>query len=92
VGSGNRVPGDEPVFLAEQVLDRDVQVGIRPKKGRPHLLERLRAGRIDRQRGADAHVRVEDLVDRGGDELFIPAVEGIVKAAERRLVAGYLSC
>jgi hypothetical protein len=41
---------------------------------------------------ADARVRVEALVDRGGDELFIPAVEGIVKAVERQLVAGYLRC
>jgi hypothetical protein len=26
-------------LFAEQILDRDVQVGIRPKEGHPHLLE-----------------------------------------------------
>ena len=37
VGSGNHVPADEVVPLCDQILDRDVQVGVAPKEGSPTL-------------------------------------------------------
>jgi hypothetical protein len=37
-----------------------------------------------------AHIRPEDLVDRGRDALRVAAVEGLVEAAERLLVAYFL--
>jgi len=92
VGAGDRVPGDELVCIGDQVLDRDVKIGVGPKENRPHLLERLRARPVNRQWRADAHVLVDHLVDRFRDELHIAAVDGVVKAGERRFVAGYLGC
>jgi hypothetical protein len=52
------------------------------------LLERLCPGRLDRQWRADQHVRLEDLVDRLGDEFQIAGVDGIIEASD----GGFVAC
>src|SRR3569833_1288128 len=88
VGPGDRVPADDLVSFGAHVLDRDVQVGEGSKERGEHLLQRLRPGRLDGQRRTDQDVRLDDLVDRLVDELRVAAVDGLMQAAERRLVAG----
>jgi hypothetical protein len=48
--------------------------------------------RLHRQWRADLHVRLDDLVDRLGDELGIAAVHGVMEASERGLVGRCLGC
>src|SRR6266540_2817131 len=91
VGPGNRVPADDLVPLFDQILDRNVKVGERAKEHRPHLLERLRPSRASRHRCVEQHVRLDDLVDRLRDELRA-ALDGVMKAPDRRLVACFLGC
>jgi hypothetical protein len=58
----------------------------------PHLLERLRARRFNRQSPADQQIRLGDLVDRLRDELRIAAVDGVNQASVRRFVGRRLGC
>src|SRR5205807_628279 len=55
-----------------------------------HLLDCSRPGLFNRQRRADQHVRLGDLVDRSRDELRIAGVDCVMEASEGRLVACFL--
>jgi hypothetical protein len=65
------------VTLGDQILDRDVKVGIGPMEPREHLLQFLGPGRFDRQWRADLGVGLDELVDRLRDELRITGVHRV---------------
>src|SRR5882757_3598505 len=90
MGAGDRVPDDHLVAVGDHVLDRDVQVGVGAQQHRPDLLEGFCPGRLDRQRRADEHVGVEDLVDRLRDAVEVAGTDRIVEALEYRFVVAHI--
>src|ERR1700716_1617653 len=79
VGPSNGIPDDDLVTLRDQVLDRNVKVGVSPMEPRKHLLHCPRPRDGNRQWRAVQRVRLDELVDRLGDDLGIVRVHGVTE-------------
>src|SRR5258708_84483 len=87
--------GTMPAFaitLRHQVLDRNVKVGVSPMEPRKHLLHCPWPRDGNRQWRADQRVRLDQLVDRLGDDLGIVRVHGVREVSGCSFVPFCLGC
>src|SRR5215510_1834451 len=61
LGPSNDISADHLVILRDQVLHRDVKVGVGSMKPQKHLLQRTRTREANRQWSADQSVGFDDL-------------------------------
>ena len=89
LGTGDGVPDDDLVSRRDQIVNGDMEIGIDREEHRPHLLELLRACRVDRQWGADLRIRQDEFVDGPRESVDVARVHRVMEAVERSPCSGF---